>query len=82
MAGSFELAKAYVQVVPSAKGIGDSIQEALGDESEKAGEKAGASIASKIKAAIIAAGIGKVISSAVMEGAKLEQSIGGIETLF
>ena len=82
MAGSVELAKAYVQIVPSAKGISGGIQEAIGDEPDKAGEKAGGSIASKIKAAIIVAGIGKVLSSSIMEGANLEQSIGGIETLF
>lgn len=82
MAESVELAKAYVQIVPSAKGMGGGIQEAMGDEPERAGESAGFSIASKIKAAIIVAGIGKAISASVMEGAKLEQSIGGIETLF
>lgn len=82
MAESIELAKAYIQIIPSAKGISGGIQEAMGDEPNKAGEKAGQSIASKIKAAIVAAGIGKVLSMAIMEGANLEQSIGGIETLF
>ena len=81
-----ELAKAYVQIVPSAKGISGSISQAIGSEADSAGEQAGSSIASKIKTAIIAAGIGKaitgIISSAISEGGKLEQSIGGIETLF
>ena len=81
-----ELAKAYVQIVPSAKGISGSISQAIGSEAGSAGEQAGSSIASKIKTAIIAAGIGKaitgIISSAISEGGKLEQSIGGIETLF
>lgn len=81
-----ELAKAYVQIVPSAKGISGSISNALGGEAESAGTQAGTSIAGKIKSAIIAAGIGKIISSvfssAITEGGKLEQSIGGIETLF
>lgn len=81
-----ELAKAYVQIVPSATGIKGSITEAIGGEADNAGTQAGTSIASKIKNAIIAAGIGKaitsVISSAISEGGKLEQSIGGIETLF
>lgn len=81
-----ELAKAYVQIVPSANGIKGSITEALGGEPAAAGESAGNSIASKLKGAIIAAGIGKVvkdvISSAVSEAGALEQSIGGIETLF
>lgn len=81
-----ELAKAYVQIVPSAKGISGSISQAIGSEADNAGEQAGSSIASKIKTAIVAAGIGKaitgIISSAISEGGKLEQSIGGIETLF
>lgn len=77
-----ELAKAYVQIVPSAKGISGSISNALDGEANNAGQKAGSSIASKIKLAIAAAGIGKFLSSAISEGAKLEQSIGGIETLF
>lgn len=77
-----ELAKAYVQIVPSAKGISGSISNVLNDEADSAGNKAGMSIATKIKTAIAAAGIGKALSAAVSEGAKLEQSIGGIETLF
>ena len=77
-----ELAKAYIQIVPSAQGIKGSIGEALGKEPDEAGKQAGTSIASKIKSAIVVAGIGKTISSAIEEGGKLEQSIGGIETLF
>ena len=46
------------------------------------GEKAGSTIGSKIKGAIAAAGIGIALKNAVVEGAALEQSIGGIETLF
>ena len=39
-------------------------------------------IGGAIKVAVIAAGIGKAISASISEGAELEQSIGGIETLF
>lgn len=81
-----ELAKAYVQIIPSAKGIGNGISQSIGDEADNAGAQAGKSIASKIKNAIIAAGIGKaltsIISSAITEGGALEQSIGGIETMY
>ncbi|MCR4805782.1 MAG: hypothetical protein K5981_09105 [Clostridia bacterium] len=80
--GGFELAKAYVQIVPSARGIKGSIAEAMGGEAEAAGQSAGESIAKKIKAVIAAAGIGAALKSAISEGAALEQSIGGIETLF
>lgn len=77
-----EIAKAYVQIIPSAKGIQGSISDAIGGEAKSAGKSAGISIAGAIKTAIIAAGIGKVISAALTEGAALEQSLGGIETLF
>ena len=77
-----ELAKAYVQIVPSAKGIKGKITEELGGEAQSAGTSSGGKIASAIKSAIAAAGIGMALKSAISEGAALEQSIGGIETLF
>ncbi len=43
------LAKAYVQIVPSAEGMKGMIEQAMGKDPEEAGEKAGNSIASKIK---------------------------------
>ena len=77
-----ELGKAYVQIVPSAKGIGKSINSELAGPSKQAGESAGLSIAGAIKGAIIAAGIGGVIKKALDEGGALQQSLGGVETLF
>jgi len=40
-----ELGKAYVQIIPSAKGISGSIQKTLSPEATKAGKKAGTGIA-------------------------------------
>lgn len=77
-----ELAKAYVQIVPSAQGIKDSITSVLSPEADSAGKKAGTGIAGAIKKAITTAGIGIALKKAITEGAALEQSIGGIETLF
>lgn len=77
-----ELAKAYVQIIPSADGIKDAISRSMGNEADEAGEKAGNSIVSKIKNIIVAAGIGKVLAQTFTEGAALEQSLGGIETLY
>lgn len=78
--------KAYVQIIPSAEGISGKIKEALGDPVRAEGESAGEGFATKmvsaIKKAVAAAGLGKAISAAITEGANLEQSIGGIETLF
>lgn len=81
-----ELGKAYVQIVPSAKGISGSIEKTLGGEADAAGVKAGNRISGKIKGALAAAGIGAAlgagITKSIKEGANLEQAIGGIETLF
>lgn len=77
-----ELGKVYVQVIPSAKGIGGMLKKSMGGDMDSAGTSLGKGLGSKIKAAIIAAGIGKVLKTAIFEGAKLEQSLGGVETLF
>lgn len=81
-----ELAKAYVQIIPSAQGIQGKLSQVLNNEAGSAGESAGkfagANLVSMIKSAIVAAGIGQALKSALSEGADLQQSLGGIETLF
>lgn len=82
MADGTKLADAYVQIIPSAKGIKGKITEELGGEADSAGKSAGLSIASAIKGVIAAAGIGAALKATISEGANLQQSLGGIETLF
>ena len=86
MANGIELAKAYVQIVPSAEGIQGSISHIMGGEASSAGESAGMLLGTKLvgtlKKVIAAAGIGKMISESLNLGGALQQSIGGIETLF
>lgn len=81
-----ELGQAYVQIMPSAKGISGSIQKVINPEAEAAGQSAGTNMGGKLvsvlKGAIAAAAIGKSISASLMAGADLQQSLGGIETLF
>ena len=81
-----DLGTAYVQIVPSAKGISGSISNILNGEADSAGSSAGSLIGSSLiktlSGVIAAAGIGKLIGDALSAGADLEQSIGGIETLF
>lgn len=81
-----ELGQAYIQIMPSARGIKDMIKKELGSEIPQAGQEAGESLSSKMlsvaKKAIAAAGIGKFFSASLTEGANLQQSLGGIETLF
>lgn len=81
-----ELGKAYIQIMPSAQGLKGQIGEQLGAEADSAGKSAGTGFASNLvsvaKGVITAAAIGKAISASITEGANLQQSIGGIETLF
>ena len=78
------VATAYVQIIPSAQGIGGGIGQALGGDAAatSAGESIGGKLVNTIKGVIAAAGIGAALGKALTEGAALEQSLGGIETLF
>lgn len=85
-----ELGAAYVQIIPSAQGIKGMIQKAMGSEVVSSGQEAGTSFMSGFKGAALkvaaALGIGAAIktgiTAALSEGASLQQSLGGIETLF
>lgn len=84
MAGS--IAKAYVQVIPSAEGIKGNLSNVFNSEMPSAGQSAGgifgSNLVGKIKGLIAAAGIGKILSDSLQAGAALQQSLGGVETLF
>ncbi|EKF50904.1 phage tail protein [Lactococcus garvieae] len=83
-----ELGQAYVQIMPSARGISGSMSRELDPEADSAGKSAGSKIGTALKVAAIAgvvatgAALGKLISSSLSEGAALQQSLGGVETLF
>ncbi|WP_165737652.1 phage tail protein [Streptococcus dysgalactiae] len=81
-----ELGQAYVQIMPSAKGIKSIIEKELGMEVPSAGKTAGVglgkSIVGGLASVLAAAGIGKMISSALSASADLQQSFGGIDTLY
>lgn len=77
-----ELGQAYVHIIPSAKGISGAISQQLGGEATSAGKSAGLNIAGAIKGAIAAAGIGTAIKAALDAGGDLQQSYGGLETLY
>ena len=84
MAGS--IAKAYVQVIPSAEGIKGKLSGILGGEAGSAGNSAGQSFGSsmigKLKGVLAAAGVGKMLADSLNAGGALQQSLGGVETLF
>lgn len=81
-----ELGQAFIQIMPSAKGLSGAIKKQLDPEASSAGSSAGTSLGNKMagafKGIIATAAIGKAFSSAITEGAALQQSLGGIETLF
>ena len=92
---SLELAKAYVQIVPSAEGLGSSITRALEDAGDEAGEAGGKraggkfasalGVAAKAAGAVVAAAstaVGAVVKNAAAGFADYEQLVGGVETLF
>lgn len=82
------LATAYVQIIPTTKGIQGGIEEALGGDGggkgpgEAVGKNFSGSFIKTIRNSAIALAIGKTIKDSLGQGGALEQSIGGIETLF
>lgn len=90
-----ELAKAYVQIIPTAEGIQGNLEKLLGPEAEKVGKSAGARLsgalggAMKVARKVAVAGVAaasaalvKVGKDAVAAYADFEQLVGGVETLF
>lgn len=80
-----ELAKAYVQIVPSAEGISGSISKLLGGEADNAGKLAGGNIAKSIAGAVgtglAALGLAKIVSSAITAGSEYETAIAKLGTI-
>lgn len=77
-----ELGKAYVQIMPSARGISGMISKELKGEASSAGASAGGVLVSTLQRAVVTLGLGKLLKDSLLEGGKLQQSLGGIETLF
>lgn len=81
-----ELGQAYIQLMPSAKGIGKNIEKELNNETGGAGTKAGkslgGSLVSSMKTMLVAAGVGKMITAALSAGGELQQNLGGTEAVF
>ena len=80
------IGKAYVQIVPKAEGISGQIEDIISPAAEESGEKGGASLGKSLlkglAAAGVVAGVTKLFSDSIGEGAKLQQSFGGLETLY
>lgn len=81
-----EIGKAYVQIIPTAEGISGKVSKLLGDEGKKGGDEGGKGFANGIKSALMKIGIGaflvKSVKDSLEAGGALQQSFGGLETLY
>lgn len=81
-----DLGSAYVNIVPKASGIEKKIGNLLGPGSEAGGRsggaKAGKSFVDGLKSAAITVAVGKVIKDAFAAGGDLQQSFGGLDTIY
>lgn len=95
MAETIELAKAYVQVIPSTKGIQGKLTDAMNDAGDKAGKSGGAKLGSGLSQGFAAVGkaalagvtaasvaVGTLVTKSVQAYSEYEQLVGGVETLF
>ena len=91
MASGTDIAKAYVQIIPSAEGIKGKLEDVLGGEAESAGKSAGgrfskffgtAAKAGAAAAGAVAAGVAAITKGAVENFAEYEQLAGGVEKIF
>lgn len=81
------LGTAYVQIVPTAKGISGSVSKLMAPEAKAAGIETGTTINKFAAKALLAGAVGaaliKVIKGALDEGGKLQQSyFGGLDTIY
>lgn len=81
-----DLGKAYVQIIPKAEGISEKIKSTVAPGADAAGTSAGNSFVSKFAkiagGAALGASVVKGFKAALDEGAKLQQSYGGLDTLY
>lgn len=77
-----DLGKAYVQIMPSAKGIGNNIKKELEGVGADSGASFGAKFASMAKGLIAGAAIGKFVKDSINLGGELEQNLGGTQAVF
>ena len=82
-----DLGSAYINIVPKAEGIKAGIEDILGGGEASAGaEKAGEGLGKKLLKGAAALGIGSAIAGTIKDameaGGALQQSFGGLETIY
>ena len=85
MAGT-TLGTAYVQIKPTTKGIGSAIRAELKRPSSEAGTDSGntiaSTLASSLRKMLATIGVAKIMKDSLDAGGAIQQSFGGIETLY
>lgn len=80
------IGNAYVNIVPKAEGIKKQIEEILGEPVAEKGKETGKSFGSKLvsglKTVVASAAVGKFFKDAFEAGGNLQQSFGGLETIY
>ena len=78
-----DLGKAYVQIVPSAKGISGKIEQELGGAGtgEKAGNAIGGGLVRKLAGVVAAAGIGATIVKGISAAAYVQCSSCNLQSI-
>lgn len=86
MAENTEIGKAYLNIVPSMDGfaarLSQLVNQQSGNAGDQAGEQLGSNLVSTLTKYLSAVAVGDTIRRAFLEGADLQQSIGGVDTLF
>jgi len=81
-----EVAQATVTIIPNMKGSQATIAKELGADAKTSGDSAGKSLGGSlvgaVKKVVAAAAIGKFIKDSLDAGADLQQSYGGLETIY
>lgn len=90
-----DIGNAYVQIIPSADGIGNSISKLLNKEADSAGKSAGSKLSGALGGALktglgvataavgaATAAVGAFASAAVSSYASYEQLVGGVDKLY
>lgn len=81
-----DLGTAYVNIVPKAQGISSNIENLVGGGAEgagaSAGNKVGSALLSTLGKIVSVAAVGKLLKDAFSAGGDLQQSFGGLETIY
>ena len=84
MAGT--LGDAYVNIIPKAPGISNEIEDLISGGAEAGGKAAGGKVGSGLLGTlgkvVSVAAVGKIVKDAFSAGGNLEQSFGGLETIY